>query len=111
MSQLDPAPDRPPGLLDIFLGREEADQFRAGRQRQASQEAARWRFIARQMIADAQAPTAPSPNPTRAVTAREIATAIQRDPHIVRQALLDLLLADLAILVARLVQQQERRHA
>jgi len=110
MSQFD-APDRPPGFLDSFLGREEADQFRAARERHVRQEAARWRVAERQMMAAAPAPPAPPPNVPRAVTAREIAAAIYRDPHIVRQALLDLLLADIAILVARLVQQQERRHA
>jgi hypothetical protein len=98
-------------LLDHFLGKQEADHFRAGRARRAEQESARWRAAAHQAAMPTPAAAVAPPAAPRPVTGAEIAAAIRRDPITVRQTLLDLILPDIAVLIARLTRPQEDHHA
>jgi hypothetical protein len=98
-------------LLDHFLGKQEADHFRAGRARRAEQESARWRAAANQLAMPMPMPTPSAPASPRPVTAAEIAAAIRRDPITVRQTLLDLILPDIAVLIAHLTRPEGNHHA
>jgi hypothetical protein len=88
----------PMSLLERYLGVEEAARFRADRHIREEREAARYRAAA----------SLPRPERTWdtaiacGVTASDIAAAIRRDPEAVRQVLLDLLVNDLAVLIAQL---------